>query len=113
MKVKEKKIKLKEIMIDSYNPRFVNKIGNSQQEIISHLQKGVEYKELLVSMLKKITWVNKIVVVPIEELSEDEKNLYRLDNPNFEQDFKYIIVEGNTRVACLHSEMLKKRFDNG
>ena len=113
MKVKEKKIKLKEIMIDSYNPRFVNKIGNSQQEIILHLQKGVEYKELLVSMLKKITWVNKIVVVPIEELSEDEKNLYRLDNPNFEQDFKYIIVEGNTRVACLHSEMLKKRFDNG
>lgn len=113
MRLIEDKIRLSDIMVDPYNPRFINKVGKSQEDIIEHLQKGEKSRELLLSMLTKISWVNKIVVVPIEELSKEEKKLYKLDSPNFDKEYRYLVVEGNTRVACLHNQELKKRFDQG
>lgn len=113
MELVEKKVKLNEIMIDTNNPRFINKIGKTQEEIIAYLQKGEKARELLLSMLTKITWVNKVVIVPIKELSPEEIAMYKLDNPNFEKDYKYIVVEGNTRISCLHNKLLRERFDNG
>ncbi|MDB2074514.1 hypothetical protein PMZ66_02730 [Clostridium paraputrificum] len=113
MKLTEIKAKLNEIMLDNYNPRFIKKVGRTQEEIIENLQKDQKSKELLLSMMTKISWVNKVIVVPIEELSEEEKQVYRLDNQNFENEYKYIVVEGNTRISCLHHPVLKKRFDEG
>lgn len=100
-------------MLDNFNPRFKNKISANQEGLIAELQKGEKSKELLTSMLTEIRWVNKIVVAEIEQLSEFEKEMYRKVNPNLGSGYKYVVVEGNTRVSCLYHPQLKKRFDRG
>lgn len=107
----EDRVFLKEIMLDILNPRFGKRMDYSQYELISYLQKGEKSKELLTSMRSQLSWVNKIVIVPIEDLSEEEKSIYRSYNENFMSEYKYVVVEGNTRIACLHHDSMRETFD--
>lgn len=113
MRLVETKAKLEEVMLDNFNPRFKCEVIGSQEQVIAELQKGEKSRELLTSMLTEIRWVNKIVVVEIQQLSEKEKEKYRKIDLNFENKYKYIVVEGNTRISCLYHPDLKKKFDAG
>lgn len=97
----DKKVYLKEILLDKNNPRFGENFDYSQYEIKDKLLSGIKSNELLTSMCSGLVWVNKIVLAPIEDLSLKEKTLY---SP-ISSEKKYVVIEGNTRVACLlHSE---------
>ena len=100
----DKKVYLKEILLDKNNPRFGENFNHSQEEIKDKLLSGMKSNELLTSMCSGLVWVNKIVLAPIEDLSLKEKALYSPIPPQK----KYVVIEGNTRVACLlHSETNK------
>jgi hypothetical protein len=98
MKLTNNEFKIKEIMLDPYNPRFIEHANISQSELLTRILLTRDAKEILTSMISGIKWVNRIVVQSIDDLSNEIKN----DLKDIEQ-FKYIIVEGNTRLACLKS----------
>lgn len=95
MNLVEKIIKLDEIMIDPNNPRFPEGHKNKDQnDIIELALNDKSAKELLNSLNTCVRWVNKIVVMKTVDYSKTHKDLNK---------FKYIAVEGNTRLACLKS----------
>lgn len=79
----DKNIILDKILFDEDNPRFLTKLSGGQSGILTYLTSTKEYKSLIKSMKKEIKWINRIVVKPIDD--------------------KYIVVEGNHRLACLKS----------
>jgi hypothetical protein len=92
--------KLEEIMVDPYNPRFIKIKNTNQSDLISEMLESKSSKELLRSLQEDIKWVNRIVVQKIDthEYSTiiDKK-----------REFKYVVVEGNTRLSCLKSGLIK------
>lgn len=104
LEFEQKNVKVDEIMIDPYNPRFSELYANlSQQELLAIVWTTRQTKELLASMEVGLKWVNNIVVRRVESLPYDKRQVIRgLDK------YKYIIIEGNTRLACLKHERMKK-----
>ncbi|WP_415322308.1 hypothetical protein [Clostridium perfringens] len=106
MLLENKNVFITDIMLDSDNPRFgVNKNNLTQEELALYLLNDRKSKELLASMCTALTWVNKIVVMKIEDLSEEDRNKYKLSKKS---KYKYIVIEGNTRVACLLHNAMRK-----
>lgn len=83
MKLIDANIAIGNILLDKENPRFMIKPGDTQEDIKTKIMNSRDAKTLLESMKEEIRWVNRIVV-------------RRYDN-------KYIVVEGNNRLACLKS----------
>lgn len=104
MKLEPIDVKLEEIMIDPFNPRFTVSKTLDQQTLIHEMLQSKSSKELLNSMQEGIKWVNRIVIQKIETHENKDKLI------SFKKDFKYIVVEGNTRISCLKSETIKN-FD--
>lgn len=96
------KVFVKEIMLDTNNPRFGRRLKKSQEELKEFLL--VKSTEILVSMQCGLAWVNKIVLAPIEDLSVKEREELGV----IPSGKKYVIVEGNTRVACLLHESMRE-----
>lgn len=94
-------IKIKDIMLDPYNPRLIKQANISQDELLSKILATRDAKEIMTSMQRGIKWVNRIVVQNIEDLPDDHKKYLK----NQDQ-YKHIAVEGNTRLACLKSEKI-------
>lgn len=101
MKLQPVEISLKEIMIDPYNPRFTLNKTFDQETLINQMLMSKESKELLNSMREDIKWVNRIVIQKIEN-HEEFKIL-----ESKRGDFNFIVVEGNTRIACLKSHKIE------
>lgn len=96
-----KEVALKEIMIDPFNPRFTSNRTLDQKILIEEMLMTKESKELLNSMREDIKWVNRIVVQKIEDHERFEE--LGLNN----DDFLYVVVEGNTRTSCLKSKRIE------
>lgn len=108
MKLIDSKVNISEIMLDIINPRLGKRFDNSQKELAEKLLDDRKAKELLTSMRTGLAWVNKITIVPIEEISPEEREFY---GEELIANYKYIVVEGNTRVACLLHDSMKEIFD--
>lgn len=104
LEFEKKNIKIDEIMIDPYNPRFSGLYANlSQEELLAKVWTTRQTKELLASMEIGLKWINNIVVRRVECLPYDKRKVIKgLDK------YKYIIIEGNTRLACLKHEKMRK-----
>jgi hypothetical protein len=105
MKLTPIDVSLKELMIDNFNPRFTKEKNISQQELISDMLLSKSSKELLRSLQEDIKWVNRIV---IQQLEYHEY----FESLNKDENHKYIVVEGNTRLACLKSGTIKDFNEN-
>lgn len=103
----DKKILIKEILLDNNNPRFGKILKKSQMELQEKLLNNNKSNELLASMKSRLIWVNKIVLAPIEDLSLNEKETLGI----IPLEKKYIVVEGNTRLACLMHKSMKDVFN--
>lgn len=90
---------ISKIALDPINPRNPNGVPKTQSEIIQSTLSRKDAKELLRSMQECIRWVNKIVVITVEEHKTIHPNLNNYDYSGA----KYVVVEGNTRLACLKS----------
>jgi hypothetical protein len=94
MKLVPQKVKLKEIIVDPFNPRFITQGSIDQNILISNLLGKKYVKDLLRSMQVDIKWVNRIVI-------------QKIDTHEFSQQLEglgsYVVVEGNTRTVCLKS----------
>lgn len=100
MKLLDSTCTIDKIMLDPLNPRFgTNFSDTNQPAILKRLLDKKESKELLNSMKENIKWISKIVIRSIESLTEEEISQY----PSEIKDYEYIVVEGNTRLACLKS----------
>ena len=99
-------VEVNKIMLDPLNPRFEGlNSGKSQSEILSTMWALKDTKELMSSMELELQWVNSIVVREIASLSEeDKKSIPESDK------YDYIVVEGNTRLACLKHKNLVKKY---
>ncbi|PYG50069.1 hypothetical protein DEU53_10220 [Pantoea sp. AG1095] len=86
--------KLKDIIIDPYNPRFINQGAKDQNLLLQDLLGKKYVKDLLRSMQVDIKWVNRIVVQRITT-HEHSDSLIGMG--------EYVVVEGNTRTVCLKS----------
>lgn len=102
MKLVDANLKIDEIALDPFNPRDISFRTKNQEDILQATIDRKETKELLKSMNECIRWVNKIVVVSYDNHKEMYSEL-RFD----ETKFKYVAVEGNTRLSCLKSGLLK------
>ncbi len=104
LEFEKKNVRVDEIMIDPYNPRFSGLYAKlSQEELLAKVWTTRQTKELLASMEIGLKWVNNIVVRRIESLPYDKRQVIKgLDR------YKYIIIEGNTRLACLKHEKMRK-----
>lgn len=101
MKLTDKKVKISDIMIDPFNPRNLDEQYDSQANMLNKILGKCETGELLLSMQKNIKWVNRIVIRKIDLLPENVRSrIYDSD------EYKYIVVEGNTRLACLKSNKI-------
>ncbi len=98
MELIPKKIKLRNILIDPFNPRFINYKSKDQDKLLNDLLGRKYVKDLLRSMQIDIKWVNRIVIQKVET-HEHRSEL--------EESSKYVVVEGNTRTACLKSLKIK------
>jgi hypothetical protein len=107
MKLEEKKLLIKQIMLDPFNPRFSESPSTEQAKIQKKLMGLSSTKELLNSMKSGITWVNKLVVRHIDTYSNSQKRKLGEDSSNF----SYVVIEGNTRLACLLDEKMENYFD--
>lgn len=94
MRLSSRSIKLKEIVVDPFNPRFTTQGSMDQSILIQNLLGRKYVKDLLRSMQVDIKWVNRIVIQKIDT-HEHSQQLEGLGN--------YIVVEGNTRTVCLKS----------
>lgn len=105
MKLVSHELKIKQIMLDPLNPRFeVYDSIKEQNELISKLADESESgRQLFRSMEKDVKWINRIVVKNVKYI---EKEIYT-KIPSI-QNYEFIVVEGNTRLACLkHKDMVK------
>jgi len=98
MKLVPKNIPIGIIMLDPENPRFEARTSLLPQNqliniLVDESDAGIK---LFRSMQKDIKWVNRIVVKGIEYLSKEFTDKY----PETTQ-YDFIVVEGNTRLACL------------
>lgn len=98
MELSPKEVKLKDIIVDPYNPRFIVQGAKDQSLLIQELLGKKYVKDLLRSMQVDIKWVNRIVVQRIET-HEHADSLKGMG--------KYVVVEGNTRTVCLKSGKIK------
>ncbi|WP_019229022.1 hypothetical protein [Sedimentibacter sp. B4] len=106
MILKDIKLTIDEIMLDPSNPRFSVSLSSQQEIIQGKLMEDHETKNLLNSMLTGITWVNKIVVRKLTSYAySDRSNLGNIEK------YKYAVVEGNTRLACLKDEKMDNKFN--
>lgn len=96
------------IMLDPFNPRYAGKKREKKQnEIMSEMLSTQAAKELMNSMKMGLQWVNRIVVRKIDELPDEMKNsILEADQ------YQYVVVEGNTRLACLKSQTLAEIYGN-
>ena len=94
MKLELKKIPLKDIKLDAENPRYMDIVGSSQDEIQKHILNQKSTKDLMKSLKKGIKWINQIIV---------------REDPG--ADGSYIVVEGNSRIACLKSGQINDYVD--
>lgn len=85
MNLIERNIKLEDMLLDVNNPRSIGDVIDDQQDLQNYIMSQPDTQTLLYSMIEKIRWVNRIVV--------------RRDS----HSNKFIVVEGNTRTACLKS----------
>lgn len=103
MKLVPKNIPIGVIMLDPENPRFEARTSLlHQNQLINILvDESDAGTKLFRSMQKDIKWVNRIVVKGIEHLSKEFIDKY----PETTK-YDFIVVEGNTRLACLnHKDM--------
>jgi len=96
-----------EIMLDPYNPRFNGEMKRkSQSEILHYIQhnrvSGEDYIELFRAMKNGIRWMSFITIRPLKDLDKEMLETLELSETEKEQ-YKYIVIEGNTRLACLKS----------
>ena len=101
MNLIDQNIKINDIALDPLNPRDASFAIKTQSEILNSTMKKQEAKELLRSMIQCIRWVNKIVVVSMNDYLALHPNL-----KNSLENFKYVVVEGNTRLSCLKSKQI-------
>src|SRR5690606_2216873 len=106
MKLNPLEIELNKIMIDPFNPRFVNEKLLTQESLVNEMLQSAQSKELLKSMQQDIKWVNRIVVQKIETHHKSEKL------EKYKSDYEYIVVEGNTRISCLKSGKISDYDEN-
>jgi hypothetical protein len=104
MILKERQLLIKDIMLDPFNPRFSESPSTEQVKIHNKLMELSSTKELLNSMKSGITWVNKLVIRDIESYSSDQRKKLGEESTNF----LYVVVEGNTRLACLKDEKMNE-----
>ncbi|WP_461202811.1 hypothetical protein [Anoxybacillus sp. TBDG-1] len=98
MKLVNKNIKIGDILLDPFNPRFGEEaFFDTQEGVKKKIFKSKAAKELLTSMKQNIKWVNRIVVREVDTLPDEKKSHFD------SEDAKYIAVEGNSRLACLKS----------
>lgn len=109
MKLEYRETVVTDILLDANNPRYGFPKLLSQKDLQEHLLKGHKSKELLQSLQQGINWVNLIVVKEVENLSEKEKKYY--ESKGELSGKKYIAIEGNTRIASLMDDKMKKHFD--
>jgi hypothetical protein len=88
---------LKDILLDPYNPRFITQGSEDQQQLLKNLLGKKYVKDLLRSMQIDIKWINRIVLQKIDTHEHFSK---------FNGQSRYIVVEGNTRTACLKSNKI-------
>lgn len=100
------KVKINEIALDPYNPRDLSFTNKTQREILSITLDRKETKELLKSMQDCTRWINKIVIITVAE----HKKLFDKNNTELDQ-YKYVAIEGNTRLACLRSQKIPQYVD--
>lgn len=98
MKLIDKEVIIGDIMLDPINPRFLDCFSYKQNDILNSLLGKKSNRELANSMKEGIKWINKIVVREIDNLSNDKKEKFSDVN-----NYVYITVEGNNRLACLKS----------
>ncbi len=111
MYLQEENVLVTEIMLDIVNPRLGRKVNYSQRELAKYLQTGSKSRELLTSMKSGLTWVNKIVITRVEDLSKEEVEIYTDYDKDFKSKYKYVVTEGNTRIACLLHESMVEVFN--
>ncbi|MGG2196439.1 hypothetical protein [Paenibacillus validus] len=85
MNLIERNVKLENMLLDVNNPRSIGDVIDDQQQLQNFIMSQPGTQTLLQSMIEKIRWVNRIVI--------------RKDS----HTNKFIVVEGNTRTACLKS----------
>lgn len=90
----DKIIEINKIALDPNNPRLNSSIYTNQDTLKSNILNSRNSKDLLKSMQTGIKWVNKIVVRKIEDYPYSKENFNNYD---------YVVIEGNTRLACLKS----------
>ncbi|BCZ46846.1 hypothetical protein psyc5s11_29130 [Clostridium gelidum] len=100
-------ILVKEIMLDKNNPRFGGGVNCTQEEIKDRLIHAPKVRELLVGMRAGLVWSNKISVMLISDLSKNELDIIG----EIPLDKKYIVVDGNTRLACILENSMKGSYD--
>ena len=89
MDLKELNLRPIEILLDRVNPRYFHGLPKSQEAIIEFVMRQKGTKELANSMQLKLQWINKIVVIKLD-------------------DGKYQVVEGNTRLTILKQYIQNK-----
>jgi len=97
MQLKDIKVKLDEVYLDPFNPRFTQQENATQEQILQKILDTKAAKELLNSLKIHIKWINKIVVIKKDDFTELQNNIEGIENA------KYLVVEGNNRLACLKS----------
>jgi len=107
MKLANQEAYIDQIMLDPFNPRFSISPSKQQEQIQRALMDDQKTKDLLNSMQSGITWVNKIVVRSLN--TYDKEGKAKLGNDL--HGFDYVVVEGNTRLACLKDSKMGESFN--
>lgn len=97
MNLEDRTIKLKDVYLDPYNPRFLKQDNIAQELILDKILSSKSTKELLSSMKQNIRWINKIVVIHKSNFTDVQKAISGIT------DAEFLVVEGNSRLACLKS----------
>lgn len=78
LEFEKKNVRVDEIMIDPYNPRFSGLYSNlSQDELLAKVWTTRQTKELLASMEIGLKWVNNIVVRRVGSLPYEKRQVIK------------------------------------
>lgn len=102
MQLKTKDVMIKDILLDPFNPRLLDQVHINQEDLKNKIMRTKDARELLSSMKAGVKWVNRIVIKERKYFTEEQKDHLK------ETKQKYIVVEGNTRLACLKSRAIKE-----